>query len=203
MVRSAFSLSELKNRYPKTIDCEGRVIELSLLSSMDVESALKFTTKFADHDILAFNRDIQEPKVLEAWGKSIEQGEIISIVAAMNSEIVGTTAVLLDKKSWSAHVGELRILVSPDARGLGLGRALIQESFLIGLDHGLEKLTARMTLDQEGAIAIFEDLGFKTEALLKDHAKDRNGGKHDLLMLSHDVAGVQSMMQAYGVDEAF
>ena len=66
-------------------------------------------------------------------------------------------------------VGELRTLVTPDARDIGLGRTLIQESFLIGLELELEKLTVRMTLDQDKAINVFEKMGFKTEALLRDH----------------------------------
>ena len=74
---------------------------------------------------------------------------------------------------------------------------------MIPLDLGLEKLTVRMTLDQDRAITVFEEMGFKSEALLKDHVKDRAGKNHDLLVLSHDVAGVQSKMQAYGMDEAF
>ena len=147
--------------------------------------------------------DIREPKVVEAWSASLGTGEIVTVTAKRNGEIVGTTAVVLDRYSWSAHVGELRILVGPDARELGLGRQLIQESFLIGLDLGLEKLTVRMTLDQERAMTVFEEMGFKTEALLKDQVKDSEGIKHDLIIMSHDVAGVQSMMELYGVDQAF
>ena len=83
------------------------------------------------------------------------------------------------------------------------GRELIQESFLIGLSLGLEKLTVRMTLEQEGAIAVFEEMGFKSEALFRDHVKDFKGKKHDLLIMAHDVQGFASQMQAYGMGEAF
>jgi len=95
------------------------------------------------------------------------------------------------------------VLIGLDARDIGLGRQLIQESFLIGLDLGLEKLTARMTVDQDSAIKVFEEMGFRTEALLKDHVKDRDGIKHDIIILSHDVDRLQAQMQAYGLDEAF
>lgn len=199
----AFSLSELAGRYPKKVICQGEEIELTLLQALDAPRAKAFADQLSDHDLLSLSRDIQEPKVLEAWSRSIEKGDIISVAAVRQGEIVGTTAVLLDKNSWSAHVGELRILVRPDTRDIGLGRELIQESFLMGLDLGLEKLTVRMTLDQDRAITVFEEMGFKSEALLKDHVKDRAGKNHDLLILSHDVAGVQSKMLAYGMDEAF
>ncbi len=196
-------MSKRKDRYPKQLVCQDDVIELSLLTEIDETAAAAFTKQLFDHDLLSLNRDIREPKVIAAWNRSLKAGDIVSVAASRAGEILGTTAVLLDKHSWSAHVGELRILVRPEAREMGLGRVLIQESFLIGLDLDLEKLTVRMTLDQDRAIAVFEEMGFKTEALLKDHVKDGDGTKHDLLMLSHDVTAVQSKLQAYGMDEAF
>jgi RimJ/RimL family protein N-acetyltransferase len=87
-------------------------------------------------------------------------------------------------------------------RGKGLGRLLTQEAFALALELGIEKMVAQMTVDQKGAIAVFEGMGFRPEALLRDHVKDREGKKHDLLVLSHDVARFQSQMDAYGVSEA-
>src|SRR6266571_764496 len=103
---------------------------------------------------------------------------------------------------WSAHVGEIRVVVAADMRGEGIGRLLIQETFRIAVRLRLEKLTAQMTVDQRGAIAVFESMGFRGEALLRDHVKDRAGIKHDLVILSHDVARFQSQMEAYGAGEA-
>ena len=196
-------MSGREDRYPKQVACQDEVIDLSLLTEIDVAEAATFAQQLFDRDLLSFNRDLREPKVIAAWNRAIKSGDIVSVVATRQGEILGTTAVLLDKHSWSAHVGELRILVKPEAREIGLGRVLIQESFLIGLDLGLEKLTVRMTLDQDRAIAVFEEMGFKTEALLRDHVKDDQDEKHDLLILSHDVTAVQSKLQAYGIDEAF
>jgi RimJ/RimL family protein N-acetyltransferase len=102
---------------------------------------------------------------------------------------------------WSEHVGELRVLLDESMRGKGLGRALTDTIFAQALERGIEKMVAQMTIDQKGAIATFEQLGFKAEALLRDHVKDRNGEKHDLLVYSHDVRAFQSQMDAYGVSE--
>ena len=105
--------------------------------------------------------------------------------------------------SWSAHVAELRVSVAPMMRGKGLGRILTQEVFAIALGSGVEKMVAQMTLDQKGAIATFEGMGFRPEALLRDHVKDRDGNKHDLLVLSHEVARFEAQRAAYGVTGAF
>jgi len=197
------SLSSINSRYPCTCELGGESIELSLLTGTQQDEMLSFANSLPEHDLLFLSRDIQEPKVLDAWLQSIKSGEIVSVVARRSGQVVGTTAVVIDKYSWSPHVGELRVLVSPTARQIGLGRKLIEESFLIGLELGLEKLTARMTLDQDGAIAVFEEMGFSTEAHFKDHVQNREGKKHDLLILSHDVARLGAQLEAYGMDEAF
>ena len=49
---------------------------------------------------------------------------------------------------------------------------------------------------------MFESMGFRGEALLRDHVKDRDGIKHDLVILSHDVARFQSQMEAYGMSDS-
>ena len=196
-------MSALASRYPCTLELGGESIELSLLTADDQAEVLKFAEALPVHDLMFLSRDIQEPKVLEAWVRSIETGEIVSVVARRNREVVGTTAVVTDPLSWSPHVGELRVLVSTEARQIGLGRKLIEESFLVGLDLGLEKLTARMTLDQDSAIAVFEEMGFRTEAHFKDHVQNREGKKHDLLILSHDVSRLRAKHEAYGLDQAF
>jgi L-amino acid N-acyltransferase YncA len=116
--------------------------------------------------------------------------------------MVGCSAIVVDEMSWSRHVGELRVLVTPSWRGRGLGRVLIQESFAIALGRGLEKLTVQMTVDQRAAIALFEELGFRAEAILGDQVKDCEGKAHDLALLSHNVASVHSTKQAYGVIDA-
>lgn len=196
-------MSELDNRYPRQINLKDGAVSLDLLLDPSAQEISDFAAALPNTDLLFLNRNIQQPKVLDAWRESIVQGDIVSIAARRGAKVLGTTAVVRDRLSWSAHVGELRILILPEARDMGLGRELIQESFLIGLSLGLEKLTVRMTLDQESAIAVFEEMGFKNEALFRNHVKDNLGDKHDLLIMSHDVEGFASQMQAYDMDEAF
>jgi GNAT superfamily N-acetyltransferase len=133
---------------------------------------------------------------------AIKRGALTSLVARVGTAMVGCSAIVVDEMSWSRHVGELRVLVTPSWRGRGLGRVLIQESFAIALGKGLEKLTVQMTVDQRAAIALFEELGFRAEAILGDQVKDCEGKAHDLALLSHNVASVHSTKQAYGVIDA-
>ncbi len=87
-------------------------------------------------------------------------------------------------------------------REQGVGRLLTEEAFRIALEMGVEKIIGQMTIDQQQAINVFRTLGFKPEAVLRDHVKDREGAKHDLVILSHDVAAGQRSKAATGVLEA-
>ena len=140
--------------------------------------------------------------MLSAWIKDIERGDITSLLALKGGTVVGCGTLVRDPYSWSPHVGEIRMVVSQDVRGQGVGRALSQETFALALCAGLEKLSVQMTVDQQAAIALFESLGFKAEALLRDHVKDIAGKKHDIVVLGHNVAQVAAQMEAYGLPGA-
>lgn len=188
--------------YPRTLKFDDHTVQVARLMPADGAALGEFVKTLPTHDLLFARRDISHPKVIAAWMQAVGEGRITSLAAHEGERLVGCTAIVIDALSWSRHVGELRVLVSPAWRGRGLGRALIQESFALALGLGLDKLTVQMTVDQASAIAVFEELGFKAEAVLRDHVKDRDGKTYDLALLSHDVAAVQSRMQAYGLDEA-
>jgi RimJ/RimL family protein N-acetyltransferase len=190
-------------RYPRTQEIKGGDVSLDLMTPEMEAEVLAFANTLDPHDLLFLRRDITQPKVLSAWSKQLETGEITSLIARSDGQMLGCTAVVRDERSWSPHVGELRVLVSPAGKERGLGRLLIQESFLIALSLKLQKLTAHMTVDQTGAINVFEEMGFKPEALLKDQVMDQAGEKHDIVILSHDVEGFQSQMQAYGLTDLY
>src|ERR1700704_366021 len=177
-------------------------IEIRLMSRTDEAAVLAFAQKLPTHDLLFLPRNISQPKVLSAWINEIERGAITSLLAVKGGTVVGRGTLVRDPHSWSPHVGEIRMVVSMDVRGQSVGRALSQEIFALALGAGLEKLSVQMTVDQTGAIAIFEGLGFKAEALLRDHVKDKTGKKRDIVVLGHNVAQVRAQMEAYGLPGA-
>lgn len=193
----------LSGRYPRTITNQRGSFEIRLMQAADAGDALTFARSLPAHDLLFLPRNITVPKVLAAWMNQVDKGSISSLVVMHENRMVGFSAVVSEPRSWSGHVGELRVLLSPAVRDSGVGRILIQESFLLAVARGLEKLTAQMTLDQKGAIAVFQDLGFIAEALLRDQVKDPDGETHDIIVLSHNVADFQARMEQYGLSEAF
>lgn len=189
--------------YPITFASEDGNIELRRLKATDTEAMLAFALRLPVHDLLFLRRDITQPKVVAAWIEAENLGRITTIVATRDGAIVGCGTVVRDELSWAKHVGEMRVIAEPAVRGKGLGHKLAQECFAIALELGLEKMTAQMTIDQLGAIAVFEGMGFKPEALLRNQVQDSGGVKHDIVILSHDVAAFHAQMTAYGMTTEF
>jgi L-amino acid N-acyltransferase YncA len=189
--------------YPRHVKTDAGEIEIRLMSRADEAAVLDFAQNLPTHDLLFLPRNISQPKVLSAWINEIERGDITSLLAVKQGKVVGCSALVRDFHSWSPHVGEIRMVVSLDVRGQGVGKALSQETFALALGAGLEKLSVQMTVDQQAAIALFESLGFKAEALLHEHVRDVEGKKHDIVVLGHNIAQVSAQMEAYGMTEAF
>ncbi|MDP9993678.1 RimJ/RimL family protein N-acetyltransferase [Variovorax boronicumulans] len=189
--------------YPRTVTSSEGHIVLRLMNADDAAAVLAFAQGLPAHDLLFLPRDITEPKVMNAWVRAIERGDIDSVLAMRGAAVLGCAAVIRDPHSWSSHVAELRLLAASELRGSGLGHRLAREACALAIERGAEKLVARMTVDQRSAIAVFQALGFRPEALLSKHVKDRQGVTHDLVVLSHDVAQFEAQMRAYGMTEAF
>ena len=162
----------------------------------DRDAMLAFANTLPEHDLLFLGRDLRHPRVIEAWQAAIEDGWIDSLIAEDEGRFVGTAALVRDPLGWSAHVGEIRLLVAPGKRGGGIGRDLLEAIYSVAVERDVEKLIAQMTPDQIGSVMLFESLGFRAEALLKDHVRDADGKTHDLAILAHDVTRVTAPQRA-------
>lgn len=189
--------------YPVTHRAGNQEFILRYMTPGDRAGVLAFARALPEHDLLFLRRDITQESAVDDWIAELTSGEIVTVLATKGSEVVGYATIHRSLLRWTAHVAELRVMVAEGARGAGLGRVLTQEAFANALAGGIEKMVAHMTLDQRGAIATFEGLGFRPEALLRDQVKDREGKKHDLLVLSHEVARFEAQRVAYGVSDAF
>ena len=189
-----------------TIDCGGTWVSIRPFARADAIGVAEFAKGLPENDLLFLSRDIQHARVIEAWLDAVNAGEMESLVATAyisgTDIIVATTAIVRDRLSWSPHVAEIRMLVSSDMRGKGLGRALLDASVALARDGGATKLMARMTPDQRGAITLFEEAGFRGEAMLRDQVKARDGTLYDLAILSLDVGRNDAAHAAWGLDSA-
>jgi L-amino acid N-acyltransferase YncA len=175
---------------------DGRQVELRPMQLADRQEVLDFARALPRDDLLFLRTDITEPAMVDEWVRNIERGTTLTVLAEIGGGMAGYASLHFEQARWTRRVGEIRVQVGAQYRGIGLGRRLAAEIFKLGQSRGLKKMAAMMTPDQTGARAAFEKLGFQVEALLQDWVVDRDGRPRDLLIMSHDLEGLSDHVHA-------
>ena len=178
--------------YPREIRLnDDRTVALRLMEKSDRDHIVNFARALPPDDLLFLRRDITDPEVVDEWVREIERGRTVTVLAEKDDELLAYGSLLLHETFWGRHMGEIRVLVRFDYRGLGLGLQMASDVFAIAKDAGVEQMMARMTTEQKRARARLERLGFKEEAILRGFVRDREGKRRDLVIMS---AGVGRLM---------
>ena len=172
-------------------------MEIRRLEPADQAAVTRFLERVPEGDRTFFKEDVDDPEVRATW---MRPGASRSL-AVDGDTVLGYVAVV-PLQGWSSHVGEVRVIVDPDHRGRGIGRALARYAVLEALDLGLTKMVVEVVADQEPTIAMFRSSGFDPEALLKDHVRDQAGELRDLLILAHSVEESYAAMTAAGIADS-
>ena len=169
------------------------------LTEAHCEALVRFFADLPEGDRTFIREDVTDPDVVRGW--AVGAAGVDRWVAVDDDRVLGYVAVLR-LPGWSDHVGEVRLVVAPDARGSGLGRDLARHAVVRALEAGLAKLVVEVVADQAPALALFTALGFTGEALLVDHIRDRDGQLRDLMVLAHHVGETWAGISAVGLTEA-
>lgn len=174
--------------YPKKVPLrDGSKILLRPVVREDEEALYAFFKGLSEEDRLYLRDDVANREVIHGWMENLDYERVLPIVAIDGDKIVGDATLHRAPHGWKRHVGEIRMSVAGSHRGKGLARVIAAEIFQNAVGLGLDKLIAEMLAIQKNAQRVFKRLGFVEEALLKDHCKDVNGNKHDLIIMSNDV----------------
>jgi ribosomal protein S18 acetylase RimI-like enzyme len=171
-------------------------MEIRPIETGDEPALKRFFQRIPEGDRTFLKEDVDDPNVLAEW---VRPGAARAI-AVDGDEVVGSVAVV-PLHGWSSHVGEIRLVVDPDQRGRGIGRALARRAVLDALELGISKMVVEVIADQEALIAMFRGLGFEPEALLTDHVRDRSGELRDLMVLANSVEEQFAAMAAAGITD--
>jgi ribosomal protein S18 acetylase RimI-like enzyme len=166
------------------------------------EALLRFFRALPESDRTFIKEDVTDPETVRSWSGADEGGGRWIAVQRDGDGIAVTGYVAVRRlPGWSDHVGEVRLVVSPEHRGQGIGRDLARHALSQAVPWGLSKLVVEVVAEQQSALALFTDLGFTGEALLRDQIRDRSGRLRDLMVLAHHVGETWSGMATVGLDE--
>jgi L-amino acid N-acyltransferase YncA len=163
----------------------------------DLEALLAFYASIPEDERTFLKEELLDRKTIESW---LQDTHSRRGLACERDGVVGVVGVV-PLLGWSDHVGEVRLVVAPDHRRSGVGRSLARWALVAAVEAGLQKLIVEVVAEQEGAVAMFQSLGFRAEAMLRDHIRARDGQTRDLILLAHPVAEQWEAMVTIGFED--
>ena len=124
----------------------------------------------------------------------MEEGTVKRLVAVAAVTIVADGALELSHFGWERHIAELRLLVATPYQHKGLGMLMAGALYDVAASAGIEEIVVKMMSTQTAALRIFQKLGFRQEAVLRDYVKDMKGNRKDLVLMR---CPLQDLWQKY------
>jgi L-amino acid N-acyltransferase YncA len=178
----------ITDRYPKSLALrEGGEIIVRPLIASDLPKLLEFFKQLSADDRRFLRDDVLNEAVVARWCQKLDYQSVLPLVAVLDDRIVGDVSLHRRRDGWKRHIGQVRVTVDPEFRRRGIASLLLQELKDIGLDIGLDKLSAEIIPEQTGAIETFEGMGFVEVATLPEYGLDLRGASHDLVMLVYEL----------------
>ncbi|MFQ6030251.1 MAG: GNAT family N-acetyltransferase [Dehalococcoidia bacterium] len=175
--------------YPKNIMLrDGTEVIVRPLTGSDKTRLLQFFQRVPEEDRYYLKENVTSPEMVQSWTADIDLERVIPLVALEGDKIIADATLHRSRAPARRHVGELRIVVDPAYREVGLGRRLIRELLDVAADLGLQKVTFELVGQREDpAIIAAESVGFTEVASLKERVRDLWGNYLDLVLMEMPI----------------
>lgn len=164
---------------------DGRTVAIRPLAGGDAAALLGFGNALPQDDWLYLQSDLRAADVTARLVAARDAEHWRQLVAATpQGQLVAYSSARL-LPGWSSHVADIQLLVAEGWRRSGLGTALAHEIVRAARELGAAKLMVDMVEEQAAGQAIFAHLGFRQEGRLVNHTRDRDGKRHNLVVLGY------------------
>jgi RimJ/RimL family protein N-acetyltransferase len=191
-------------KYPKTVSLKnGKNIILSMLKKDDLEPLITFFQSLPQKDRMFLRIDVMKKhNILRRYGH-FNYDIMFPVIASCKGELIGIGTLWRAEFGWMRNLGEIRCVVATEYQRQGLCTILVRELFLYALTTSLSKIQAEIMEDQKSALAAFERMGFKREAVLKKHVTDINGDRRNLVIMSLDIVELWDLMEDHTIGNTY
>ncbi len=195
----SFTIELELQKFPKHIKLkDGSKATIRLLKAEDEKEFHQLFLDIPERERMFIKHRVQDVKVIRDWCRNIDVGRNLPLVGIINKKIVGVATLHQRLGGWKRHIGRVSVLVHPKFRGIGLARALINETLDIARSASLERVEAAFIGEQEAALKMFAILGFNQLVRLEDYVKDMTAITHDYVLMGLDLRTDEEYTNAAG-----
>jgi L-amino acid N-acyltransferase YncA len=176
--------------FPKHVRLkDGTELSMRPLRKEDEKNLHNYFLKLPQEEVARLKHDVTDPNIISKWIYDLDYDVVFPLVAIDNNRIVANGTLKFNMIGWRKHQGEIRTTVDPEYREKGLSTVLVEKMIEIAKSMGLEQLTAELAPSLDEAYFLFEKMGFKEAAVLKNFIKDQEGKYQDLVIMILDLYG--------------
>lgn len=178
--------------YPTVrLTTDGDQYSVRPMQASDGEALLEFFRGVPASDRFYLKEDVTSPAVIERWVEYLDYSRALPLIATKDGKIIGDGTLHHSRSGARRHVAEVRVVVHPDYRNLGVGRGLLRCLTEIAHQKDIDKLTFEIVSGtEEPARRAAHALGFAPVAILPGHVQDIDGIPHDLVIMELNVSDV-------------
>jgi L-amino acid N-acyltransferase YncA len=171
--------------YPKEIGLRNNAkVVVRPLAAGDADLLLAFFLSVPEDERYYLKDEVTAPELIKSWCDSLDYRRVLPLVALEGDRIVGEAVLVRKRGAARNHLAELRIVVAPAYRNLGLGTVLIRELCDIASDAEFSGILFEVVPDAEKeAYETAQWLGFVRTGTIEGGARDQQGRLHDVALM--------------------
>lgn len=163
---------------------DGRTALVRRANPGDAEALLTHVNAVAAEGVFLQSERVDKSVAEESeWISGFDGLSKLLLVAVVDRRLVGSADIRKGPQVKNSHVAELGIALGKDARGLGLGRAMMEAMIDWARLVGIRKLFLGVFSTNERAIGLYGALGFDLEGRLRGQVI-LDGVPADLVLMS-------------------
>lgn len=182
--------------YPRLIRLKnGKAATLRPFEEKDMEALIAFFRNLPVNDRMYLRFDVRDrEKIIHRFGR-LDADIIYPLIVEQKDTIIAQGNLRRAEFGWKRHLGEIRVVVAHDFQQQGLCTILTRELVMFAVRKDLYKIEAQIMEDQSPAIAAFERMGFKKEAVLRKHVTDIENNRKNLIIMSLDIQDLWYLLE--------
>ena len=157
------------------------MLQIRRATASDSESIWEiFHAVVAHGDTYTFDPEISREEALAYWSYPSN----LVYVAGFEQKVVGTYILKVNQPALGSHVANAGFMVSPDARGLGVGRAMGEHSLIEARRLGFRAMQINFVVSTNApAIHLWQELGFQVVGTLPGAFRHLDKGFVDVYVM--------------------
>ncbi len=168
-----------------------RTVKFSRLAIPGELGKLKtFIGSMPEEDLLSINIDKNDRQTLELFMDNLKDAKHSCICARFeDGSLAGFTMLKLPEYGWMRSIAEIKGVVHPELRKLGIAKKLLYAIFRISISENksISTLIIRSIEGDRSSADALEYMGFKKHCVIEGFAHDIVGRRKNLVIYALDV----------------